>query len=230
MILPFSKPIYMQINLLQKFQFVWRFLSLAIFPPAIFLGALFFLVPKQYKLVFLSLFVFLALFLNKDYWRAKEYSHRNISFYTEAYPGTTDTGESAPIWSVRFMEEFPEKPIEVIDGDAKIEPVFRNTTRHEYHIKAQKPTRLVDNTLYFKTWEVLVDHQLTLIQYEDPSYRGLITFNVPEGEHQVIVRFRESYFRLLTDLFTILGLILLLTGGRIIKKIPLKIWVSFPWL
>ncbi len=222
MILPASRPIYLKISLLQKFQFVWRFLSLAILPPAIFLGALVYLLPKKYKLPILFLFILAALFLNKDYWHAKEFSHQPESFYTGIFPSTTDTGESAPIWSIRFMEDFPQAPMEVIDGGATIEKGFRNTTRHEYQVKAETPARLVDNTLYFRTWEVFVDGQSAEIQYQDPNHRGLITFNVLPGEHQVVVQFRESFFRLATNLFSLLGIICLLGGGIIISRLPLK--------
>jgi len=218
-ILPASKVFYLTVPLLEKWQFAWRFLSLAILPPVIFLGALVYLLPKKIKFLALCLFLLLALFLNKDYWQANDFSYREESFYTGVYPSTTDTGESSPIWSVRFMESYPKAPIEVIDGQATIEEGTRSTTRHDYKIKAAIPTRLVDNTLYFREWQVLIDGEPTLIQFQDPNYRGLITFNFPQGEHQVVVRFQESLFRLLANLVSLGGLIGLVGFGIIIHRV-----------
>ena len=215
MMLPISRPIYLKLPLLQKFQFTWRFLSLAIFPPTVFIGAFIYLLPKKLKLFVVCCLLFVVLLLNKNYWYAKNFIHEDDSFYTRIYPGTTDTGELAPRWSVRFMEEFPKAPMEVIDGQATIEIVDRSTTRHEFKVIAEKPTRLVENTLYFPGWDVLVDGQPTAIQFQDPAYRGLMTFNISEGKHQIVVRFRETKFRLFANLISLAGVGFLFTSGII---------------
>lgn len=218
MMLPASKPIYFVIPLLQKFQFVWRFLSLAIFPPAVFLAALIFILPEKFKFIALCLFLIASLFLSKDYWRVKGFSFKSESFYTQAYPGTTDTGESAPRWSVRFMEDFPKAPIEVIDGKAEIEQTNRLVASHTYKIRAELPTRLVENTLYFPGWQVFVNGQPTEIQFQDPAWRGLMTFNIPEGEHQIVVRFGETKFRKFADVISLFGLFVLVSSVPVIKS------------
>ena len=217
MMMPISQSLYPHLPLINKFQFVWRFLSLAIFPPVIFLAAWFSLLPQKYKPLFLGFFLLMALLLNQNYWHAKSFSYRDESFYAGIYPGTTDTGESAPIWSIRFMEEYSQAPLEVVEGKAEIEIGERTTTKHEYRVKTETPTRLVENTLYFPGWQVLVDGQSTEIQFQDPAYRGLMTFNLSPGEHQLVIRFQETKFRFVSNLISLLGVGFLL-GGSIISK------------
>lgn len=215
LILPGSKTFYLAIPILQKFQFVWRFLSLAIFPPAVFVGALAYLLPKKFKVPLIFFVLLAVLLLNKNYWHAKDFSYKDESFYREVYASTTDTGESAPRWSVRFMERSPAAPMEVIDGEAEIEVVSRSTNRHEFDVKVETPARLVENTLYFPGWDILVDGKLAEVQFQDPAYRGLMTFNVPAGEHEVVVRFRETKLRLFADLVSLVGIGFLAAGGII---------------
>lgn len=226
LISPQSRFLYLKINLLQKFQFAWRWLSLTIFPPAIFAGLVIYLLPRKLKFLCSMLFVLCSLLLNKNYWRAKDFLQKPDSFYTQPYPSPTDTGESAPIWSVRFMEKFPEAHLEVIKGKAMVEEIGRKTNRHEYRIIAEQSTRLVENTLYFPGWQVLVstkggpasggDGQPVEIQFQDPDYRGLMTFNVSKGEHQIVIQFGETKLRQFANLVSLGFLIALVLGAIVI--------------
>jgi hypothetical protein len=138
--------------------------------------------------------------------------------FTGVYPGTTDTGESSPIWSVRFMEHYPQVPIEVINGKADIEVVFRNTTRHEYRVSAVERSRLVENTLYFLGWQVMIDGAMTLIEFQDPSHRGLMTFWVDPGEHVVTVIFRETKLRSYANAISLVSVGILIFGSTILIR------------
>lgn len=203
MMLPISRTIYLNFSLLQKFQFAWRFLALAIIPPTIFIGAIVYLLPKKLKLPIAFLILLMVLMLNKNYWHAKDFIYEDESSYTRVYPGTTDTGELAPIWSVRFMEEYPQAPMEVIDGQTEIEEISRTTTKHEFKVMAKTPTRLVENTLYFPGWNVFVNGKATEIEFQDPAYRGLMTFNIAEGEYEIVAQFKETKLRLFADLLSL---------------------------
>lgn len=91
----------------------------------------------------------IILIISSFYWRPKAYQYKPESFYSGIYPSTTDTGESSPIWSVRFMEHVPKAPVVVIDGSAAISEVQRTSTYHKYRITVNKRTLLEENTLYF---------------------------------------------------------------------------------
>ena len=222
-ITPVSKGIYLSTPFLKNFQFAWRFLSLAIFPPAVFMGALIYLLPQRLKAFTICCLLFVTLLLNRDYWHAQRFLIKPESFYTGIYPGTTDTGESSPRWSVRFMEYPAKTHLEVIEGQATIEELKRTSTGHQYQIVVSKKARLRENTLYFPGWNVLVDGRLTTIEFQDPQNRGLMTFFVNSGRHIVSVQFKETKLRLFADAVSIASLISLLFYS-ILKK---KLWSLF---
>ena len=84
---------------------------------------------------------------------------------------------------------------------------FRNSTRHEFTVSAKTDARIVDNTLYFPGWSVLVDDQKIPVEFQDPTYRGLMTFRVPAGEHRVMVIFGDTKLRKVANLLSMSGLV-----------------------
>ncbi len=220
LMLPQSNIIWHYVTTLQKLQFPWRFLSIALFCMSL-IGALtiYKLKPNNYLVLAI---IFLAIIPTISYWHPKEYKNIPDSFFENIYRGTTDTGESSPIWSIRFMEDKPKDVIEVIEGNSKIVKLERKTTYHEYVIKSSGKTRIRENTLYFPGWKVYDNYKLINFEFQDPKNRGLITFYIDEGLHDIIVKFEDTKLRRLANwvsLFSVIALIL----------IPL-IFLTFPKL
>lgn len=206
---PYSKLIWDKITILQKFQFPWRFLSISVFLTS-FLAAVATSSILRNKTYLVAIVTILVLLLNKDYWHAKGYLLKEESFFTGIYNGTTDTGESSPIWSVRFMETRPKSHIQVILDSAKIKELYRSSTKHEYEINAFNRTRIRENTLYFPGWRTLVDGTLTNIEFQDPQNRGVMTFFIPQGKHKVSLEFKETRLRLFADFISLFSLLVIL--------------------
>lgn len=207
-----SSGIWQTITVLQKFQFPWRFLSVSVFTAAVLGGLLIFTIPKRFQLVTCCLLLVTLFLFNKDYWHAKDYLTNDERFFTGIYKSTTDTGESSPRWSVRFMEKEPSSRIEVISGKATLEETERISTRRVYKIHVQEPSRIRENTLYFPGWEVFVDEEKAPVEFQDPSNRGLMTFFVDSGNHSIVVKFRETRLRWFANgvsslVFVILGVL-----------------------
>lgn len=221
-----SKIIWETITTLQKFQFPWRFLSVVVFLAACMGGIVVAaLIPKKIKTFFVGIILLLVLFLNKDYWHANGYLNKPQAFFTGIYSGTTDTGESAPIWSVRFMEQQAKEPIQIVDGEGNLNVVSRTTTKHVYIIEMLSDTgRIVENTLYFPGWNVIVDGEKSSIEFQDPQYRGLMTFYLTKGIHNVEVVFTETKLRSFANAISIVSLVILLLWGILQKK---PIWRLF---
>jgi len=208
MILPISKPLYLIIPLIKDFQFAWRFLSLAIFIPPIIAGATIALLKKNYIFTFVVLLTILCLSLNRYYWKANNFFIQDDWTYLGPQEtSTNDTGESSPIWSIRRMEEFPKSSIEIIEGDAEIITNSRNSTEHIYNINAKTDSKILENTLYFPGWTITVDGKFIIPEFQNQQYRGLMTFNVTKGEHIVKIIFTETRLRLISDIISIIGLI-----------------------
>jgi hypothetical protein len=220
---PSARFIWSAIPLIQQFQFPWRFLSVSIFLSSM-LGALFIyhLPEKWQKYAFVGLLVG-TLGTTFPYWHAKAYLNQPDSYYSNIYYGTTDTGESAPIWSVRFMESTPDARMDVIGGKASIKNISRTSTRHVYKVNAQTPAQLRENTLYFPGWEVLVDNQKQSIEYQDPHNRGVITFIIPEGEHAVQIFFKDTKLRTLANALSVCALVIV----GILAILSKRIWLRF---
>lgn len=203
-----SNLIWQAITILQKFQFPWRFLSVTVFLSALLGGILLSLVSNKYKKTALLILVAGLLIANKDYWHANGYLHKSESFFTGIYNGTTDTGESSPMWSVRFMEKGPKSKIEIISGQADIKEIKRTTMLHEYKIEALGKTRILENTLYFPGWEALIDGKEADIQFQDPNYRGLITFYLDKGKHKIKIIYKETKVRRISDTASLVSLVI----------------------
>lgn len=219
---PYSKLIWDKITILQKFQFPWRFLTIAVFTSSI-LGAIVTSQIKNYKKLLIVIFTIIVLFLNKNNWHAQGYLVKDESFFTGVYNGTTDTGESSPIWSVRFMEQRPKSHIEIISGDAKIKEIGRNSTKHEYETNSEEKIQIRENTLYFPGWELLIDGVKREIEFQDPHNRGVMTFNVPKGNHRIILEFGETKLRLVSNLISMFSLIFILVLLTLWKNKPFRL-------
>lgn len=211
--------IWDKISTLQKFQFPWRFLSVVVFASSVLGGILVSQILKQNKIVIILL-IFAVLFINKEYWKAKEHTVKKESFYTGIYSGTTDTGESSPIWSVRFMEKRPKANLEVIDGDAQIKELKRISTYHAYEIKVNKNTLFRENTLYFPGWEINSNKKPLDIEFQNMQYRGIMIFNLSKGDHIIEAKFKETKLRMFSNFISVLslGFLLGISGRRFLKN------------
>jgi len=212
-----SNPIWQVITILQKFQFPWRFLSVTVFLSALMGGILLSLISDKYKKIALIIFIACLLIANKDYWHAQGFLNKQESFYTGIYNSTTDTGESAPIWSVRFMEKRPRSRVEIIEGKGEIKEAKRNFTKREYQVETKERVRILENTLYFPGWTVLIDGKPEAVEFQDQNYRGLITFNVDKGIHKINIIYKETKIRLFADFTSVVSLLAI--GGLITYQI-----------
>lgn len=210
-----SRILWEHIPLLQTFQFPWRFLTLTVFVAAAAVAqSLSLLAVKPLRVGVFGVTVILLL-STVLMWHPKAYKVYDAKFFSSVYQGTTDTGESSPIWSVRFMERTPPGPLELIAGEASYEQRERSTTVREYRVVVRSKSRWVENTLYFPGWVLMVNGQQTEIQFQDPDYRGLMTFWLEPGEHTVRFIFTDTKVRRLANMISIIsGIAVLIWFGK----------------
>ena len=204
--------------LLQNFQFPWRFLAVTVFTTSVLAAYLISAVPNKFKKFIFVLFLLIILFQSKDWMKANGYLQNPDKFFTGVYNSTTDTGESAPIWSVRFMEKGPKAYLDVIDGDAKIKNLQRSSTYHKYTIDVFKPTLFEENTLYFPGWEIKANGISQNIEFQNKDYRGIMAFHLNKGSYIVETIYKETKLRLLSDIISMVSI------GYIIGGI-FSIWI-----
>jgi hypothetical protein len=55
-----------------------------------------------------------------------------------------------------------------------------------------------------------VDDIVVLPQFQDPAHRGLLTFDIPHGEHRVDIVFGDTKLRIISNLLSICSFVVLL--------------------
>jgi len=212
----YSDFFYVHIQVLDRIMFPWRMLSAFIFLPPIIIGLL---LEKINSKFFIIILVILVCFL-----RFPQLYGKNYTIYPESsYYFTTENLYSNNLNTV-WTEQTDNYPVhklkgEIISGEGEIiSKKVRNSTR-EYTVDAKTSVRMVDYTFFFPGWHVYVDGQERDILFQDPQYRGVITYTVPKGKHTILVRYKDTKIRLIGKLLSGFFLISLLSLFVIKKRI-----------
>ena len=218
--LPISTPLWNSIGLLKLYEFPWRFIALATFASsAIVVLVLSDFKIKNKKIIFLL--TFLCITFSFNFLKTNSIASRSDSYYLSYKDTTVFHGEGSPIWTAGNAWKSPKFSVEVIAGEAEIKDIKRKSHLHNYKVEAKSDSVILDNTFYFPGWIVEVDGKQIPIQFQDANHRGLITFQVPKGKHDVEVKFTESKVRLISDWISAsawIGAIGMLTFIRLGKK------------
>lgn len=199
--------LYENIDLLANIQFPWRMLSAYIYIPAILVAALVDSATVKKVRPYLAVLIIALVAI----WRfpqmyAKNNTMHDIGRYYftpvnlhSTLMNTVWTGETA---------EYPRKETkpEIIEGKGEVEIREVKYGRREYRVKADGEIRMADYTFYFPGWEVKVDGQPVTIEFQDPNYRGVITYRVPGGEHLINLRFGDTKLRQVANAITLTSL------------------------
>jgi len=204
---PISKPIWQSISLIRQFQFPWRFIAVASFLTSCMSVSYLWFRFFQNKLGYFLL-IFLVVISTAFYWKpALGYDKINENYYWNFPYNTTYYGETDVIWSAGPANSYPKKPVEFTEGSGKISDFKKKTTIHTYSVIANQNSTIVDHTQYFPGWKVFVDNISSPIQFQNPDYRGQITFPVSKGIHLVKVEFGEDKLRFISDFVSLSALI-----------------------
>lgn len=206
MTLRYSIFLWDHIAFLKKFEFPWRFSALTGFAAATLSAFVLLNKPNKMFLIFIAsglILLTLPLLLTGPN------TYYPDSYY-ETYSHSTEFGAASTIWSAGDPSTYPKTPIEIASGQAAIGSYERSGTTHTYDLVAKTPSTVIDNTLYYPGWHVEVNNKETPIEFQDTNHRGLITFAVSKGESTVRVFFKETTFRIVTDIISILSVICLL--------------------
>lgn len=209
--LPISQILWDHIAILRQFQFPWRFLSVIVFATSML--SITFLTHKFFQRAWL--YVALLIFVIAStvfYWRPSlGYDKIEEDDFWNFPLNTTYYGETDLIWSAGPAGSYPKNRVEVIGGKSTILDFRKKSNLHTFTVDATGETQLVDHTQYYPGWNVYIDgKRLPDIQYQDPNWRGQLTFHVPAGVHSVRVIFEETKQRLLADLASLITLVILL--------------------
>jgi len=206
---------------LHYFQFPWRLLMVSILGVAFFATTLTKTFPKTGLILALLAAVFAFLVA-----KTKGGFNWSDNFYHNFTLTTTIKDEYMPIWFDKEKNYKIDADNKIVDlnGALDIKEVLWKTQKHQYEIKTDRQTEIVERTAYFPGWEVRIDGQKADINFEREDYPGLISFKIPKGEHSVETVFTENTpARRVGNIVSIISAGLLLLIGILWKKInPLK--------
>lgn len=196
--------IWSRLPLLKLLEFPWRFMSLVSFSAAVLIAHFFGKIGKEKIIFMLSSVVLLycALFIKVD----RQISPMLDSFYIN-YPYTTYFhGEASSVWTAGDAFSYPNAKFKII-GDAQIKNYKRNSNLHSFQSISDNDFKFIDYTNYFPGWTAKIDGVKTKIEFQDMNNRGLITFDIPKGRHNIKIEFAESAVRLYADLVSLFSLV-----------------------
>ena len=134
--------------------------------------------------------------------------------------GTTGLAEYLPGWAEEIPTASPlvsqlrqGRAIEKLDRSAlpagvHAMAVARDAVSDGYRFSSQTAFRAYFLTFYFPGWRAFLDGQAVPIQITPPL--GLMAVDVPAGDHELVLRFGETPFRLAMDLVSATALVALL--------------------
>lgn len=212
LMLSISDFVYKSVPLLKRIEFPWRFLAVNLFTVSLLSAITMSLIQSsRVKKLFFVIIVVSGLMLYLPFSAGRDYKVRSDDHYLYNITENTDAFATLPRWAAQ-PDKYPRigERYQLIDGDAKITTLSRNSTTHIYNSESHRNSRILDATFYFPGWNVYIDGKRAEIEFQDPSFRGLITFFVPKGKHLIEVKFENTKLRLIADLITIGSLVMLI--------------------
>ena len=214
--LPISEFLYGKITLLGNIQHPWRMMTGYILIPPVLLA---FLVERfKYKNLALYVLIIIVALI-----RFPQLYGKNYTVYPQKSYFLTDYNLHGTVMNTIWTGEVRSYPYknqkaEIIEGKGKILSREVKNAQRQYEVDAQSEIRLADYTFYFPGWKAYVDGSEVPIEFQDPNYRGVITYKVPHGNHQITVKFTETKIRLLGNAVTLFSLVIFIGGYYFIKR------------
>ncbi len=95
----------------------------------------------------------------------------------------------------------------IVAGQGEVESIRHGAGSDEVRVRAQTPVMLQFYTYWYPGWRAYVNGRETAIRAEGPQ--GLITLDLPAGEHIVRIRFTNTPLRTLATAISLLSAILI---------------------
>lgn len=183
--------------------FPWRTLIISAFSLSFISGSITSLLLKK-KLGILILI--LAIFIYFPYVRTKDKFIKDDSFYITNDATTTSNDELMPIWvKIKPTNRYHQK---INYSFGQISDLLYSSNKVEFQIISDKDQQISINTLYFPGWKFWTDK--SKIEISPSRETGLITFKVPAGIHLIKGKFVSTPIRIIADIASVYGVVILL--------------------
>jgi hypothetical protein len=200
--------IWQHLPLMGFIQFPWRFLAVSVFTSSLIVAYALKSLPYVKVVAFIT--IVLALFSYVRYFHPDFYYLDSVD---EHYIGGPVLGHDdkmpkdyLPIW----VKNLP--PLGIIlpfsdQGDLSIDSYEKKSNKITFLVKMDKSQIINIPIFYYPGWEAKVDgRKITL---SDPSDYGFIRINIQQGKHFVMLEFKDTPLRVLSNFLTFLGALIL---------------------
>ena len=201
--------LFYAIKPLGNIQHQWRLLSGILFIPPIIFALTINKVSKKAQIIYGTLVIFAIVVLRFPQLYGKNYLKIDESVYYSSrdnlYAQVMNTIWTGP------TQDYPIKKTkgEIISGKGEIIRSNEHNSWRKYESNATTELRLVDYTFYFPGWKVFIDKREIPIEFQDMNYRGVITYNVPQGKHTILVKFTDTKIRMLSNMISLFSIAIL---------------------
>lgn len=196
-----SAPFYAKLSFLSSLQYPWRFLLPFHFSASVLTSLLLAQFRMQRYSILALLTILVAMRLPEAY--GKNYVDHDVAYYSFTKENLHSTNLN-PRW-VGETKEYPkqESLLSVIEGTAVVEVINEKASNRSYAVTAKNPVRISFNTFYFPGWRIYLDGIEQVIEYQDPDYRGVMTFEIPEGSYRIDVKYGDTKVRFVSKLISL---------------------------
>src|SRR3989344_1434999 len=225
-----SYPFWNLNKTLRLFQFPWRMLLFTTFSTAFLAGLVFDYLPEKLKGLrkeYLFVFLFFAVVLT-NIWYFKPSEHKTISDekYLQLYFANRTTegdGERKNLspeylnfaedfipptkWQTKRLNDLPLNWVEASSA-AKISYEKRDGFGYKVNIDTETDNDLVIYTTYFPGWSAKIDKNSAPV-FPFSEY-GIMRVPVEKGVHEIVVEFKNTTVRSLSNLLSVVTLIALI--------------------
>lgn len=233
MINPKSAFVWSKLPPLWYLQFPWRFLELVILFISLCVGSLFILrIKERYKLILFAVLVALVVALNFSYFRPEKFVNETNADLLTGQKWDSQIKRSIfdylPIYAKAPPAELATSRYQLLSGNGRIIDFKEGTNWMSFGSSAITPIEFQWSQYYFPDWEVFVDGKEVPIDYQrlihgagsQPIINdlGLITFNIPPGNHHITAHLYNSPVRVVGNGMTVVGILVslfLLFSNRI---------------
>lgn len=224
MMTEYSQFIWQILPQIKFLQFPWRFMNFVGFSMAVIIGFLIFYlgeIKKPLVPFFFVLIIFMTIFQNYKLFTPQKYYNLKDSYYTGIkrlnFTISLITNEYMPAGFIRPVRQsqIPRKPFIIEKGNGTIQITENKTGILTTRIDMKTDGIIHINKAYFPAWKLTINNQLTPLNRSSTG----TNFKISRGNHDIALQFEQTTAEYIADLLTISGILALIIGIIIIRKI-----------
>lgn len=199
LITPLSTYLWQEVPFVDIIQYPWRILAVIVFSSALLTA---YLVQRSDRKILGFAVALVAVLLTASYTIPFQFVHRTDGFYSTNEDSTTIKDEYLPLWVESKLQRANNK----IHFDTQVEVLEKDVraANYKYELNSSSDTLTTINTIYFPGFVAQVDSRTVPIKYEKPN--GLISFQLPKGRHEVIIKYTRSPVHLASEIISLIAL------------------------